>query len=398
MVLVPSPSCWFTGTFYNYHAATSKMIRMIGNHSITVLFLAYFIVLKICSYHSTRSCYAFGIKLESRGSRGIPRWLQPKRSTTSTDSSVETLQPHNGTFTQTFSTVKTDEITDIIVHKVKESMSHTGTMASIQMIIEQFLRQMERVSERTIERATERTMERVGKRSVERAAERSLERVGERTFELIAERSVEQFGERTVERAGTRVLDRVGERVFERASERTLNQVGKKALIKQSNKKAILTLINRFKTPMMGKSLTRGTIRICRGLTIALPVLGGLFALYLFLSDIQRWQEEYRKQQQTIDNKISCRSTEQKNILSVALATLILFVGAGVTDLFDAIIHFRIAYGLLVSHHSAFSHHLMEQISFYCAIVSTLLTIGGEACSYLVNNKKGREANLNHKL
>ena len=125
---------------------------------------------------------------------------------------------------------------------------------------------------------------------------------------------------------------------------------------------------------IMGVSTERVARRIGRGLMIALPILGGIFAFYLFRSDYKRWRLE-------LQNTASTTSRDERpagrNRPSLAL---VLLGGAGVADLTDAVLHFLIAYGLFVAHQHKF-FLLAEELSMGCAVVSTCFAVLGEIAS-----------------
>jgi hypothetical protein len=354
--------------------------------SFNVIHLVYIILLSTSSKNGTTWCFSVATKLDVGSARGIPHWLSKSQRQQSLNSDNCRLPPSkdisfslNSTSCAVPTSKKSEEITNIVIHKMKETVSHTGTFTSLRMIGEQFARQLELFSERTFERIGERTAE----RTMKRATERTLERVAERTYERVGERAIERTGERVLERTGERFVERTGERALERVGERVLDQVGKKSLIKQSEKKLLNASIFKVRRVLLGKS----AIRVGRTLTIALPLLGGLFALYLFQSDVQRMREERRKQlfPPLYGGKKDIHMNRSLNLMAVS--ALLLFISTGLIDLLDAIVHFWIAYGLLISHYGNSSHHMMERISMCCAIFSTIFAILGEVCSYLSRNR-----------
>lgn len=268
---------------------------------------------------------------------------------------------------------ETPEINEIVVHKVKETVSHTGVITTLHIIVERFVESMERFSEHTLERVTERTLQRSAERSWERVGERTLERVGERTWERSGERVLERVNERALERfserMGERMWERVGERALERTGKRTLERGGERAL-------------NRFlERRFLGLSLGHLAVRLGRGLTIALPLFGGLFALYLFHGDILRWQDERLKLKACVDMNDSEHLGPQRYSWS-ATAALALLLGAGITDFLDAMLHFWMSYGLWVAHHPHCAHDWKETTIWVCAILSTIFAICGEIFSH----------------
>jgi len=188
------------------------------------------------------------------------------------------------------------------------------------------------VSEGIVEKATEKAVERVSERAVERAAEQtSMAALGHTAAGATTL-------QRTSLRSTERIVERGGEAVIERTCQRPLRV-----------------------------SVERITIRIGRGLTTLLPILGGVFSFYLFRSDYKRWRDEH-------DTTL----LDRKKFLRVSL---FLFCVAGVADLLDAFLHFWLAYGLLMK----LRHHVMiftEQLSMCCAVVSNVSAVLGEIASH----------------
>lgn len=103
--------------------------------------------------------------------------------------------------------------------------------------------------------------------------------------------------------------------------------------------------------------------RLGRGVLIALPAIGGIFAILTFVADCDRIQEEY-------DNRRSI----------VTLASL-LFIGAACADYIDTLCQMLIAHSLFV--HEKGAHLLLsESISTSCAFLSTLFAVVGEILSH----------------
>ena len=219
------------------------------------------------------------------------------------------------------------------------------------------LRRSEAVGERLVERSGERLAERAGERLAERAGdrlvERGLERSGERWLEAGLERGLEQAGEKIVERGlertGERLVERGLERSGERIVERGLERVGERGLEQAGERVAERSLERGLERTVVR---SRVSSRAARGILTALPALGGIFALYLVRSDIQRWKEVRL-------NRVSRRCFET----------------AAVADTIDALLHFVIAYLLLSRRgHWAWT----EKLSVRCAVVSTVAAVVGE--------------------
>ena len=251
----------------------------------------------------------------------------------------------------------------VVEHRAKEK----GTLALSQHLAEQLTRH-------TTEAAGERIVEHMGERAVERSTQRAgreaLEKWGERAGEKALERLGEQASERVFERSSERALEaaseRATERIFERSSERALERAGERSterLFEQSGERAL---------ERASETSARVTMRVGRGLMIALPVLGGFFAFYLFRSDYKRWREE-KKFLATLNKSFHLPS--------------MFFVGAGAADFFDAFLHFGIAYGL-VTHLSHGQVAIFERLSILCAIVSTLFAVLGEIVSLRIRKRR----------
>jgi hypothetical protein len=219
--------------------------------------------------------------------------------------------------------------------------------------------------ERATERLGERAVERIGERSAERLGERAAEMIGERSAERLGERAAEMIGERSAERLGERAAERIGERSAERLGERTAERIGERAMERAAEigerigEHSIAAGRKGFKGMTRPLALTipeRVALRVGRGMLIALPALGGIFALYLLRMDKKR------------------AAIERKN---GARLTFLLFGGAAVTDGVDAVCHFAIAYGVF----HEFGHQLLTQLeeaSLGCAFVSTFCAVMGE--------------------
>jgi hypothetical protein len=276
---------------------------------------------------------------------------------------------------------ESSEIAEIVVHKVKETVSHTGVIATLHIIVERFVEGMERFSERTLERVTERSLQRSAKRSWERVGERALEQVGERTWERSGERVLDRVNERALERFGERMGERVGERSLERAGKRTLEQAGERTLERAGER-----TLNRFlEQRLLGLPLGRLVVRFGRGLAVALPLFGGLFSLYLFHGDIVRWYDERQKIKTFICmnwNETNRSQPELYSLSTSGAAALAFLLGTGIVDFLDAALHFWMAYGLLLAHNPHSAHDWRERGIWICAILSTIFAICGEIFSH----------------
>lgn len=303
---------------------------------------------------------------------------------------------------------------DKALHELEHRAKHAGVVEGSKLVAETVMRtieSLERVgrvgemaAERLGERASERLAERAGERIVERSGERIAERAGERLAERAGERLAERTGERLAERAGERLAERTGERLAsqagerlalgrsigrlwerlvgksgravkggltrtaERAGERALERSGERAVV-QSVGTGVVALERRALSVSGRRLLVR---RLGRAALIVVPALGGLFAVYLLRSDLERAQQEWKRAKSEL----------------VWLA----FLCAAFADGLDTIVHFVIAFGLLWSHHHHHLHmHLLESVSVGCAIGSTVFAVGGEAWSQLRSRRSNGE-------
>jgi len=242
---------------------------------------------------------------------------------------------------------------------------------SLSSVIGRGERLVERSGDRIVERASERALERAGERSGERFAERAVERAAERSGERLAkragERAAERSGERIVEHASERALERAGERsgerLAERMGERALERIGER-----SGERVVASGkgLGRGIERVFGVSSEKLALRLGRGVLITLPILGGVFALWLLKSDIARLKEEWALRAKT---------------------SSAFFLGAGLVDGLDSILHFFIAFALL----KHLSHHRLavaEELSFACAIISTVCAVVGEVISLRIQKQK----------
>jgi hypothetical protein len=201
-------------------------------------------------------------------------------------------------------------------------------------------------------RGAERAWERSGSKAIERGIEHAGKSAAEHTGERFFKRSGSKAVERGLEHAGNSMAGHSGERLLERsgtrAAERGLEHAGESGI-------KIAGKLERI----FGLSLEKVALRFGRGLLITLPALGGIFALYLLKSDIERLREEWAHR---IKTSSAC------------------FLGAGIVDGLDSILHFVIAYGLLTH----LSHHYLKKAeawSLRCAVISTVAAVIGEVLS-----------------
>jgi len=255
----------------------------------------------------------------------------------------------------------------------------------------------ERALERTGETTVERSMEVLAERSAQKAAERALERTGEATAERISKQAAKKSVEHSLERSGEHVAEELVERLVEQSSKSTLLQrSGERAVehvLEQSSERAVEQTGRR----LLGISTERIAARIGRGLAIALPIAGGVFAFYLFRSDYHRLREELMAQH---DTRTLWSRQRRRRVPSLAL---LLFGGAGVADFLDAILHFVIAFAFITSaaaaSHGGHSHIMVvaEEWSMGCAVVSTVAAVLGEIASRRSRQTK-QEQSMNSRL
>lgn len=178
--------------------------------------------------------------------------------------------------------------------------------------------------------------------------------------------------EKVAARQTERLLDQSSTRSMERSIERAL-EVGER-----SAEASLAKVASSSGTAVLERSLFTATgrrlalRRLARGAMIAVPVLGGIFAIYLLRSDIIRTRQEWQRNRSDF--------------------TWIPFAGAGLADGADSLCHFAIAFSLVTN---LFSHqhlHFLESFSLACAVWSTVFAVGGEIfCQIKARNEKEEE-------
>ena len=279
-------------------------------------------------------------------------------------------------------------------------------------------RGVERYGERFVERFGERAGERVaergavtGQRLLSRAERKMATGVAERAGERVAETTGQRFlsrGERRMatgvaERAGERITERTGQRMAERTAERGATASSKySAAARRSIGRHVAELGERTSetglvlaskgrraaataTDRASYAAVRTTERMARSVAriflIALPALGGLFALWLLKADVKRIREV---REERVDFEWAAYGALPSKRRPCLPSTM--FAGAAVADLVDAIAHFVIAYAVLIElGHSKILK--WEEISMACAIVSTIMAIAGEVADWRKMNK-----------
>lgn len=287
-------------------------------------------------------------------------------------------------------------------------------------------RGVERYGERFVERFGERAGERVaergavaGQRFLSRAERKMATGVAERTGERVAERTGQRFlsrGERRMatsvaERTGERITERTGQRMAERAAERGASasskystaarrsigrhvaELGERTsetglVLASKGRRAAATATDRASYAAV-RTTERMTRSVARIFLIALPALGGLFALWLLKADVKRIREVREERE---DYEWACGTLPSKRRPCLPST---MFAGAAVADLVDAVAHFVIAYAVLIElGHSKILK--WEEISMACAIVSTILAIAGEVADWRKMNKYRSLTGDNH--
>ena len=298
-----------------------------------------------------------------------------------------------------------------VEHRAKEKTGiKLGEKAATQLLRSTERRGISRLAERLAERiqiiwesVTGRGVERYGERVAERGAvagQRFLSRgerrmatgVAERTGERVAERSGQRFLSRGERRMATGVAERAAERgggKFSAAARRSIGRhvaelgerTGETGLVLAKGRRAAATATGRasYAAVRTTERLTRSVARI---FLIALPALGGLFALWLLKADLRRIREVREERE---DYEWAAYGTLPNKRRPCLPSTM--FAGAAVADLLDAVAHFVIAYAVLIELGHSKIILKWEEISLACAIVSTVLAIAGEVADWRKMNK-----------
>lgn len=218
----------------------------------------------------------------------------------------------------------------------------------------------ERVGERAAERIGEKIGERAAERLGERIGERAAERIGERVGERAAERMGERIGERAIERVGSTAAERLGQKTIGGMGERVVEQAGRSTAAKLASRSTMAShAVTSSASHMVGGITARAVERVTRGVLIALPALGGAFAMYMCFTDYKRALRE------ASDGSLTASK---------------LFLTASGCDAVDAVAHIVIVYGML----EGWGHHALlnvETISIASAVVSTVGALAGEVVS-----------------
>ena len=287
-----------------------------------------------------------------------------------------------------------------VEHRAKEKTGiKLGEKVATQLLRSTERKGISRLAERMVERmqmiwesVTGRGVERYGERVAERGAvagQRFLSRGERRMATGVAERA----GERVTERTGQRMAERAAERgggKFSAAARRSIGRhatelgerTGETGLVLASKgRRAAATATDRASYAAVRTTgrLTRSMARI---FLIALPALGGLFAIWLLKADLRRVREVREERE---DYEWAAYGTLPSKLRPCLPSTM--FAGAAVADLLDAVAHFVIAYAVLIELGHSKIILKWEEISLACAIVSTVLAIAGEVADWRKMNK-----------
>jgi len=153
--------------------------------------------------------------------------------------------------------------------------------------------------------------------------------------------------------AGTKIIGETSEQMVVRSTENAMMKAGTR-----SGEEMAANIAR--------KGSTRAMSRVGKGMMIAIPAVGALFATYLMKSDLERIHEEWNRR---------------------IAASSLLFVGAGLADLIDMLIHFFIVFGLLL-HGDRHKLVVAEEISMLCAVVSTVCAVAGEVMSSRIRRRR----------
>jgi hypothetical protein len=249
----------------------------------------------------------------------------------------------------------------------------------------------ERIAERAGQHLSESLASRLGERSGDSTLKRLMKRGGESTVERLASGQVgesfaarlwkrltevtgKRWAARTGERSGERMAERTGERFSESVSskigERLVESTSERLLVERAGEHAVASSVTHS---MAGVRVAGRAIllrRLGRGILIAVPVLGGMFALYLWRQDMTRAVKEWRKEQ-----------IQRANIRKPPNGSWLLFALACCADAVDAVCHFCIAYTICTGAIGLHTSHLLEAASVACAVTSTACAVGGEVSS-----------------
>jgi hypothetical protein len=226
-----------------------------------------------------------------------------------------------------------------------------------------------KLEERVVDSTVERLMERGGKETAERVATSHLgeslaAKLGKRVAEPTGERWIERAGERT----GKRIVERTGERMTESMSSKAVASASERLLLERAGERQVASAVAHSVTSARAASRALMLRRLGRGVLIAVPVLGGMFALYLWRQDATRAIAEWKAEK-----------VRRAQLQSSSNYSWLLFALASCADAVDAVCHFGIGYMIF---RGALGHelsHLLESLSVTCAVVSTACAVGGES-------------------
>ena len=270
------------------------------------------------------------------------------------------------------------------------STERSGVSRLAERLVERMQMIWESVTGRGVERYGERVAERgtvAGQRFLSRGERRMATGVAERAGERVAERSGQRFLSRGERRIASGVAERAAERGGGKLSAPARRSIGRHVAERTSETGLVLTSRGRrAATGRASYAAVRTTERLTRSVAriflIALPALGGLFAIWLLKADLRRIREVREERE---DYEWAAYGTLPNKRRPCLPSTM--FAGAAIADLLDAVAHFIIAYAVLIELGHTKIILKWEEISLACAVVSTVLAIAGEVADWRKMNK-----------
>ena len=226
-------------------------------------------------------------------------------------------------------------------------------------------RVIDKASRRGVAGAVSKVSRGTGKHMVEQVAKRRGPQLVSGAAERATGRAVKGIGARVVQKTKIRSGMKVAARASERIGERALEGAGD-LFVDHATRGSPENIIGQAGSRLVESHSERLVKRVSKGLIITLPVLGGLFALHMLKSDIERIQAEWSDR---------------------ARLSLGAFALAGAADLVDAVLHFWMAYSLFV-HMTRGQLVAAERVSMVCAVVSTSCAVLGEIISFRRTRRK----------
>jgi hypothetical protein len=229
----------------------------------------------------------------------------------------------------------------------------------------------ERLGDSTLKRLVELGGEGTAERFVSRKlSEPRSATLWKRITELTGKRWVERTGERSGERIAGRTGERLGESVSSNVGERLVELTSERILLERTGEHTVSSTIahSMAGTRVAGREILLR--RLGRGILIAVPLLGGMFALYLWRQDVTRAVAERKK--------VQIQRAKQRKSLNGAW---LLFALASCADVVDAACHFSMAYTICTGALGLDTSPMLEAVSVVCAVTSTACAVGGEVWS-----------------